>query len=334
MGGRRSQPRGSRNLIRLDRGTAHVRSCWRYRQREACSRKPGLCCVGRTQYRRDVTQLPPGTPPPPPPGWYADGVGQQRWWDGRGWTSYTQPPAAPPPTPGQVRAPLPAGIPALAAAPKPKGRGFAVAALVLALLAFLTCFSPAAIGATSVLALLAIVFGAVGVGPRFGARGGAGAALGIATVAFIVGLSVFGVHQSGTASADTSASSGGNAGSQSTDSASATTSDAGAAADGSGTVAQASVPDGYTDQGNGIATKWDNANCSDSIISCTMLDIYATQSCSFVYIEANLLDSSGSIVGMTNGTASDMSAGDTAKIKLEYSEADAANVRLTKVQCE
>lgn len=26
-----------------------------------------------------------------PPGWYADGAGSERWWDGRGWTTYTRP---------------------------------------------------------------------------------------------------------------------------------------------------------------------------------------------------------------------------------------------------
>jgi hypothetical protein len=44
------------------------------------------------------------------PGWYDDGTGQQRWWDGRGWTGYTQPDsstAAPLPTPRPV-APVPA----------------------------------------------------------------------------------------------------------------------------------------------------------------------------------------------------------------------------------
>uniref|UniRef100_UPI0035CC3EB4 DUF2510 domain-containing protein n=1 Tax=uncultured Amnibacterium sp. TaxID=1631851 RepID=UPI0035CC3EB4 len=25
------------------------------------------------------------------PGWYDDGHGQQRWWDGRGWTAHTRP---------------------------------------------------------------------------------------------------------------------------------------------------------------------------------------------------------------------------------------------------
>jgi hypothetical protein len=36
---------------------------------------------------------PGGGPPPvgPPAGWYPDQQGQQRWWDGTGWTEHTQP---------------------------------------------------------------------------------------------------------------------------------------------------------------------------------------------------------------------------------------------------
>jgi len=32
---------------------------------------------------------------PAAPGWYPDGSGGQRWWDGRGWTEHTAPAAAP-----------------------------------------------------------------------------------------------------------------------------------------------------------------------------------------------------------------------------------------------
>ena len=32
--------------------------------------------------------------PSTPPGWYPDGQGGQRWWDGTQWTEHTQPPQA------------------------------------------------------------------------------------------------------------------------------------------------------------------------------------------------------------------------------------------------
>ncbi|WP_148615226.1 DUF2510 domain-containing protein [Nocardioides rubriscoriae] len=44
-----------------------------------------------------------------PPGWYDDGSGTRRWWDGSGWTEHTQPvPALPPQGP---TGPRPAGPP-------------------------------------------------------------------------------------------------------------------------------------------------------------------------------------------------------------------------------
>lgn len=44
------------------------------------------------------------------PGWYNDGTGQQRWWDGRGWTEYTQPDNSTPPVNAltEVIPPIPA----------------------------------------------------------------------------------------------------------------------------------------------------------------------------------------------------------------------------------
>jgi hypothetical protein len=35
-----------------------------------------------------------GAQPPTPPGWYPDGTGQNRYWDGSGWTEFRQAPAA------------------------------------------------------------------------------------------------------------------------------------------------------------------------------------------------------------------------------------------------
>jgi hypothetical protein len=54
--------------------------------------------------------------PSTPPGWYPDGQGGQRWWDGSKWTEHTQPPAgggapATPPAPAAPAGPPSPGVP-------------------------------------------------------------------------------------------------------------------------------------------------------------------------------------------------------------------------------
>ncbi|THI95841.1 DUF2510 domain-containing protein, partial [Nocardioides sp.] len=51
-------------------------------------------------------------PTPGQPGWYPDGEGHQRWFDGNGWTDHVQPAptddstaAVPPPAPGAAELP-------------------------------------------------------------------------------------------------------------------------------------------------------------------------------------------------------------------------------------
>ncbi|MCW2816951.1 MAG: hypothetical protein JWN84_4406 [Nocardioides sp.] len=91
-----------------------------------------------------------------PPGWYDDGQGAQRWWDGNGWTDHTQPadvtqmgpqPTQPPATP-------PYGQPASATGTgSGKGKLYAI------------------IGAAAVAVVLAVVLLAVLLGGGGGAEG-------------------------------------------------------------------------------------------------------------------------------------------------------------------
>ncbi len=55
-----------------------------------------------------------------PPGWYDDGQGAQRWWDGNGWTEHTQP-AAPAQAP-QAPQPDPHGEPTRYGGPVPESQ--------------------------------------------------------------------------------------------------------------------------------------------------------------------------------------------------------------------
>ncbi|MCW2816950.1 MAG: hypothetical protein JWN84_4405 [Nocardioides sp.] len=67
-----------------------------------------------------------------PPGWYDDGSGARRWWDGSAWTEHTQ--AALPPPPSQPPSQPPYGAPTGATAygaptPPRKGKGLLIGAL-------------------------------------------------------------------------------------------------------------------------------------------------------------------------------------------------------------
>ena len=66
--------------------------------------------------------------PSTPPGWYPDGQGGQRWWDGSQWTEHTQPPAgdapADPVAPAEPAEPAAPEAPAAPASPaRPSGPG-------------------------------------------------------------------------------------------------------------------------------------------------------------------------------------------------------------------
>ncbi len=62
-----------------------------------------------------------------PPGWYDDGHGAQRWWDGTRWTEHVQPPAPEPaaaPAAQAPAAPAPAPAAEASAAPAPVASGY------------------------------------------------------------------------------------------------------------------------------------------------------------------------------------------------------------------
>ena len=104
-----------------------------------------------------------------PAGWYDDGSGRKRWWDGTQWTEHLEPSVpAPvstdvsgegvsvwPETKGTAYAPVQA-----ATTVAPKAGGFAIAALVLAIVAFLTGLVPV-VGAVLGLAAIGLAIAAL-----------------------------------------------------------------------------------------------------------------------------------------------------------------------------
>ncbi|HML50554.1 MAG TPA: DUF2510 domain-containing protein [Propionicimonas sp.] len=65
-------------------------------------------------------------------GWYNDGSGTTRWWDGNQWTDKVQPPPAPPRTPSQMVNHIAAeAVAGSQPRPAPKGASYVVLQVVL-----------------------------------------------------------------------------------------------------------------------------------------------------------------------------------------------------------
>lgn len=66
---------------------------------------------------------------------------------------------------------------------------------------------------------------------------------------------------------------------------------------------------------------------------CVVLAVHATQTCSSVYAEAQVLDASGTVVGMANGTLPALNAGDNGRLILGWTERDGTQGKLTQLTC-
>lgn len=92
------------------------------------------------------------TTPDVPSGWYNDGSGRQRWWDGTAWGQFAEPALSETHLPATVME-----------TPRSKPKGLAIAALIVGILAFLTGLLPV-VGA--VLGIVAVILGIVAVVKR------------------------------------------------------------------------------------------------------------------------------------------------------------------------
>lgn len=108
--------------------------------------------------------------PPNPAGWYDDGSGRKRWWDGQSWGPY-----APPADTIESRG-------------RPQINGAAIAGLVLGIIALLLSWVP---GAGVFVAVFGIIFSSVGlwlVKQRNSGRGMAAAGLVLSVVSLVIFL--------------------------------------------------------------------------------------------------------------------------------------------------
>jgi hypothetical protein len=96
------------------------------------------------------------------------------------------------------------------------------------------------------------------------------------------------------------------------------------------------VPLGFEKLKDRLAYRWLESNeykCSSLADGCWGLLIYAHDGCGSLYVELGLLDSSGVNVGMTNDIASNVRAGEQAKLEFEDYGNGASKARIAQVNC-
>lgn len=110
---------------------------------------------------------------------------------------------------------------------------------------------------------------------------------------------------------------------------------ASAAQQGATQQAAPNIPDGYSGVINGVAWQWDNGD-ADTLcngLTCGVVQVKTQTNCDEVYVEANLVDSAGNVIGFTNGVSGALTDGQTAKITMLYSNPEASTLKLTKLEC-
>ncbi len=215
--------------------------------------------------------------------------------------------------------------------PQPAGprNGAALASLILGIVSLV-------LNVLLIPSLLGIVFGIVGLvrSSRLGRKGMAIAGIVLSAVGTVIGiaLTVFLVGLLGAAA--TAAAAIDSAGRRST-AAPGTDDDAADAPDGGsaeGDQAAADVPDGYKAVSDDLWFKWGKSSSSYGITT-KKATVITPKGCNSLLIEANEYDKSGTNVGSTLASASNLAAGDKAKVKFVFTEKDVESLRINDVTC-
>lgn len=257
------------------------------------------------------TSQPPNAPPPA--GWYPDPArGALRYWDGNSWGPFA-PGGTGQAVPGGPNAPLPA------TAPAPKERN------PVAQVAFIAAF----------VALILVYVGPDGLwqGVALGAAALAIFALflprrrrGFAWWTLVLCLLVSGAGSAHALSGSESATAPQREGTPVTGTAPARDTDAPAST--------RNVPDGFKDAGGKLAFRFVDGDGCDFYDRCSHVEVYAMEACpSMVYVEANVLDESGTVVSFTNDSVGGLRQGQTARLTLGIVGTDGVKVELTDMSC-
>jgi len=93
------------------------------------------------------------------------------------------------------------------------------------------------------------------------------------------------------------------------------------------------IPQGFTDAGTGVAYRFvPDPKCD--YLKCSQLEIFAQTDCAVsVYVQANIIDDSGTIYGYTNDLLGPMRAGEHGIATLTVANKFATGVKLSEVTC-
>ena len=91
-------------------------------------------------------------------------------------------------------------------------------------------------------------------------------------------------------------------------------------------------PDGFELFDTNIAYKLAKGRGCD-YFDCWNYDVVTKVSCSSLYVEMNMFESSGAIIGFTNDSARNVSAGQVVKMRFDDPYGDATSGRITEMSC-
>lgn len=93
------------------------------------------------------------------------------------------------------------------------------------------------------------------------------------------------------------------------------------------------LPDGFKDGGDGVAFAFvENQVCDYG--RCVQVELYAYQACpNSVYVEGNVLDDGGRVIGYTNDRIGSLKAKRYGLATLNFTDKAGVKVQLTEITC-
>lgn len=94
------------------------------------------------------------------------------------------------------------------------------------------------------------------------------------------------------------------------------------------------LPFGFVSIGGGLGGRWTDQPCSLSMGGCNHMEVYSPNGCpNSLYVELNVLDSAGRVIGYTNDAVGSVGAAQKALLEFSYFEDGASKVEVSEVSC-